>query len=330
MNWNFKYGILLLSMLSILSSCFKEELPYEVPEKSKLKEGTHEDQIHQGEFYDTEVYYSFTDGVIKSGAFNIWDLAFSCSNNEIWMNGGKNVLLYQTEFLDFSQITTVKDLDAEGWKYDFSSGLKGESALGILDDTKLNKLVLVNDGSRNFFKFKITNITDQAYEIEAAPLESSEFTKYTLTKNDNYNFVHFSFNDGIVVPEPPKESWDIVFTRYRFIFLGKGDDSSDVPYFVSGVLLNPYKTSALEDTVVQNYNDFTLEHAHALSLMNERDIIGYDWKKVDINTTVYTVNTKVVFVVSDSKDNLWKLGFIDYYDDNGLKGSPRFRFEQLH
>ncbi len=323
--------ILLLAMLSILSSCFKEEMPYEVPEKSKIKEGTYEEQVHQGENYDTEIYYSFTTGIVKTGAYNIWDLAFSCSTNEIWMNGGNRILVYPTDFTDFASITSKDGLETEGWKFDFPTGIKGESGLGVINEGNLlNKILVVDNGNNNFFKLKITEITDEAYTIEVTSIESTETTLYTLTKDDNYNFIHFSLSNGIVVPEPPKKDWDIVFTRYRHIFVGMGSNGTDMLYPVSGALLNPYKTMAVADTVIQNFNELTLEHAQSLTLLEERDVIGYDWKTVDINTGQYTVSAKKVFVLTDSKDNLWKLNFIAFYDDNGIKGSPRFRYEQLN
>src|SRR5690606_33204022 len=97
-------------------------------------------------------------------------------------------------------------------------------------------------------KMRILAGTDSTYTIEWGPLESAgEPTVVHLTKDDDFNYIYFSFADGTVNPEPPKTTWDVVFTRYRPMVY-HNDFQTYVPYPASGVLLNPYKTHGAADS----------------------------------------------------------------------------------
>lgn len=51
------------------------------------------------------------------------------------------------------------------------------------------------------------------------------------------------------------------------------------------------------------------------------DEIGYDWKYYDLSGSgKYIIYQKKVFVIRDQQGYLYKLRFIDFYDNNGQKG----------
>ena len=59
------------------------------------------------------------------------------------------------------------------------------------------------------------------------------------------------------------------------------------------------------------------------------DVIGYDWKDFSLQTNTFTIFSDKIYLIKDASGNLFKLRFIDFYDDNGIKGSPAFEFMRL-
>jgi hypothetical protein len=313
----------------------KDEKPYPKPEVPN-QEGNFKvqnSQVTMGENYETQIYFSMTTGVVSTSNYKSWDLSFStdASNSELWVNSGKPVQVYPTGSTNYSSVVTKGTIAANAWKYDAPSGLTGKSGLGLLTAANHVGEVLIVDGGENiYFKLQVLEVNAGSYKIKAGPLEAAAGSEYTLTKDQNYNFIYFSFNDGIITPEPPKKDWDILFTRYRTVYYGFNPDGSDFPYPVNGVLLNPYKTRGASDSVKRfDFYTFTMENASSYTLRSERDIIGYNWKSVNTNTSVYTVNPKMMFLVEDQTGALWKMHFVNFYDAQGKKGSPQFEYQRL-
>lgn len=316
---------------AIFSSCMKDEKPYVLP-PIPVQDGEYEiknNRVNIGETYETQVYFSLTNGVVSSSSYKDWDIRFSTGtdNNELWMNGGKQILLYPTGNTNFASVTSAASVPGEAWVYDNPSGLPGESGLGVINTNHVGEVIIVNNGENVFYKLLITEITDNAYKIQVGPIAAATGTAITLEKDQNYNYAFYSFTDGIVKPEPPKKDWDVLFTRYRHVYY---DYDPDFLYIVNGVLTNPYKTQSADDsTKLYDFYDFTLEKAEAFELKQNVDVIGFDWKSVNINTGQYTVNAKRIFVIKDQNEGLWKLHFVNFYDDNGTKGYPQFEFQRL-
>ncbi len=314
----------------LFSSCQKEEKAYPLPPKGDALNA----QVSIGEDYETQVYFSLTGGQVATNKYRDWDLAFTtgADNSELWMNGGKGTLIYASGKTDFSATIDKNTIPGNAWVYDNPSGLSGESGLGLLQDKgHIGEVLVVNDGDGNFFRVQVTAASATEYKMQVAPLAATSGTTVTLTKDDKYNHVYYSFAQGVIQVEPQKTDWDILFTRYRHVYYKYNPDGSDMLYAVNGVLTNPYKTQAGDDsTKSYDFNAFSKADAETFKLHPNVDIIGFDWKVVNINTSQYTVNPKAVFVVKDQKDVLWKIHFVGFYDAQGKKGNPQFEYQNFN
>jgi len=323
-----RFTLPLLAACFLWSSCEKKEQPYPLPPRGEAQSI----QFDLGSDYATQVFFSFTKGVVSSGSYKSWDLAFSNNTDqaEFWMNGPKPILVYATGETEFAAVLSAANIPDSAWKYDDPSGLPGTSALGNISDNAILHQVIIVKISNQYYKLKIQDITNTYYVIETAEMTSETGRTDTLSVDSDYNFSYFSFTDGIVKPEPPKADWDLVFTRYRYIYRHYNDDGSDFLYNVSGALLNPYQTTGAADSSFrQSFEELNREKAEAMELMPNRDVIGFDWKTVNINTGEYTVVPEMLFVVKDQNGTWWKFHFTGYYNDKGEKGSPRIEFMQL-
>lgn len=317
-----------------LASCEKKEQPYPMPELPELSDSTYEEQLELGSDYKKQVFYSFKNGVVLSNEYEMWDISFTTAANqtEMWLNGGKLNLLYITDATQMNAINASFRFDAAKWKYDKTNGLAGNSALGFLENHAALGKVWIASVKGQYFKIIIKEITSTSVTLEVAQgLDATQSTTYTLEKNEDFNFVFLNLESGIVNPEPPKKDWDIVFTRYRYIYERYNPDGSDFLYGVTGVLINPFGTKGASDsTATHNYFTFTKDTLDVkYELVTNRDVIGWNWKKVDINTAKYVTLPEQVFVVKDQQDVLWKLHFLSYTNNMGENGYPKFRYERL-
>lgn len=323
-----RFALTLLAACFLWSSCEKKEQPYPLPPKGEAQSI----QFDLGSDYATQVFFSFTNGVVSSGSYKSWDLAFGNNTDqpEFWINGPKPILVYATGETEFATVLSAADISDSAWKYDDPSGLPGTSALGNIIDNALLHRVIVVKISNQYYKLKIKDITDTYYIIETAEIAAETGRVDTVLVDTDYNFSYFSFTDGIVKPEPPKADWDLVFTRYRHIYRNFNEDGSDFLYSVSGALLNPYQTTgSVDSSFSQSFEELNREKAEAMEFVANRDVIGFDWKTVNINTGEYTVIPELLFVLKDQNGKWWKFHFTGYYNDKGEKGSPRIEFMRL-
>jgi hypothetical protein len=331
-NMRFSLSLFVCAAL-LFSACMKEEKPYALPPVPgqegdfKVQHG----QVNMGENYETQVYYSFDKGIVRYGGYQDWDISFTTSEvPELWMNGGKGVLLYPTGKKDYATVLSSEAVTLSNRVYDNPNGLEGESGLGILSAAEhVGEVFIADIGDGFYYKIQLKEIASSAYVFKAGPLESTLGQEYTLDKDEEYNFVFFSFEKGVVKVEPPKTDWDFIITRYRHVYYGHNSDGSDELYPVNGLLTNPYKTSSGKDTVRYDFYEFSTEQAATYTLYPARDVIGFDWKTVNINTSQYKVHDWKIFLIKDQHERLWKLRFVDFYDENNKKGSPKFEFQRL-
>lgn len=324
------FFIFLIAITAV--SCFKKESPYPVPDKENFDTAVYEATVDMGNDYANQIYFSLTNGIIKTNEYSIWDIAFT--NNgaaEIWMNNGKNILIYATDHTQFNAITSVAGLDNKQWMYDDNSGVSGKSGIGILTATHLNKVFIVKVSNDNYYKFILKSFNEEQYILSIAGLKETTGKDIVITKDEQYNFTYVNFaTAGTVDVEPKKNEWDILFTRYRHIYKGYNDDGTDFLYLVTGVLSNPYNTMSAGDSVIfRNFQTFTMDSVSSMNLNANLDNIGFNWKKVDIQTGNYKVNEKMVYVIKDQNEIYWKLHFYSFVNNMGIKGNPYFRFTKL-
>ena len=97
---------------------------------------------------------------------------------------------------------------------------------------------------------------------------------------------------------------------------------------MTGVLINDKTTQVAVDTI----NDFNQINYSSLSdyqFLSQRDIIGYNWKEFNFETNLYSVKDNINFVIRDFEGKYYKMRFIDFYNNQGLKGYPKFELEEL-
>lgn len=270
-----------------------------------------------------EVYYSFTNGEVKSIDNNTWDIAFEMKGflSGILVNEQAGAELYLTPYAiaDWANFDTANSSkwersynSTETWSQGaFNSHISGEFDLGwgqydinthgVLGDS----IYLLKTRSGNWKKIYIKSLASSIYTFVYANVDGTgELTK-TIVKSEfpGVNFAYYDFAlDASLNREPESKDWDILFTKY-LIPIPQGPVT--VYYPVGGVKINKGYENAQ-----RNNADVTSNDTMSLSWNTDITEIGSDWKTFDGMKYVFAQDQ--TYFVRTSKGAVWKIYFTDY------------------
>jgi hypothetical protein len=309
------FSLFSILLLVFLSSCLKEK-PIERADFGEVQTI----QVNMGETYQTQIFYDLENlEIIDTKDKDAWDLAFSGSDtsNHVILNTAK---IMGATFLPNASLSDNLSISGVSWVYEHH---EGDSELSPFYDWE-NKVgvYLINGGFNHLGQTQPNhalqlNLVNGALEIQYRRLNQQEIRTVTIPKMSNYNFYALNFaNQSLHECEPPKNTWDIVFTVYTHIF----DDNH--AYAVNGVLLNRNAVEAAK--ISGSPEDLTFDEAISFPLSARLDVIGYDWKFFDMQAGIFTIVPNFFYLVQSRNSARYKLKFVNFYNEQGIKGFPTF------
>ena len=323
----------ILSLFFLLQSCFQEEEPVPPHEQGDMEEG----RAALGFYYEDQVYFDLYSNVeVTSSSILGWDLSFE-SNTGGWtirLNSAKFMLAGNSRDTVFSAGLNAGELEM---KFDRSDGNPDSTAMAewfvVSDDSAWsNRYVYLldrgSDPQGNLLGQKKVRVDmlGEDYLLRFADPDNTQDTTVLITRDPSRDKVYYSFDDGIVNIAPLPDQWSLFFTRYTTMLVT--DEGEDYPYLVVGVLLNPNGVAAVRDTI-HGFEDLELDDIAELEFTTRADVIGYDWKYYNFDAGVYTMVPDMNYVIRDRNGYFYKLRFVDFYNDEGVKGYPTFEFVRL-
>ncbi|MCX7728526.1 MAG: hypothetical protein N2203_03555 [Bacteroidia bacterium] len=311
----------LIFLLLWFSSCLKKELPVPPHHSGNVITAT----IPLTSNYKYQIFFSLNNNQIVQQQYKTsWDIAFEGKDKRVILNSSKFMFACNTKKNNFSEV-----LDTNG----FSKNKKYDTPTGNLDSTAIgkwweNNFVYIIDRGYNengihlgFRKLKILSYNNGVFSFAFCKLTDTIATTYTITTDTNYRFVGFNFDSQQkVYCEPPKNQWDIVFTQYT--------ETLSEPYLVTGCLLNrPYVSATI--TINDDFDNINYNKAIQYILTTNANIIGYNWKTYDFNSSSYIVYPNKIYIIKGWNHYYYKLRFIDFYSTTGEKGYPKFEYQRL-
>lgn len=286
-----------------------------------------------------------------------WDLAFSTgSDYRVAINYASYMSARVTDENELSMVTS--NLVNEAYMTEMATGPECntdwvDDPSGNLNNTAIaevaltegeNLVYVINRGyyenggvstDRGFVKIQLSR-EGQNYVIKYGDIDDTSFDTHTIVKNDAFNFIFFSFDDGLVNVEPEKELWDVVMTTGTLLTaFGPGEL---VPYNFKDLGLtnqDNIKIKAVEITTEVAYDGFSLADAQAIELESNRTGIGSSWRAYNGSQTDpgYTVVDDIFYVIEDPAQNFYKLKFTKMHcitaECAGERGYPEFTYELL-
>jgi len=328
-----RYLSIILLLLFSLQSCFKEEVMITPHEQGDLEEG----QAPLGSYYENQVYFDlYNNEEVSSSSINDYDLSFESSGGGwiIRLNSAKFMLAGNSHDTMF-----IADLipDMLDMKFDKSDGNPDSTAIGawyeISEDSSWSQreVYLVDQGSdKEGFplgqKIVQFDMLGDDFLMRYANTDNSGDTLVLISRDPAMDQVYYSFDKGFVDIAPAPDLWSLLFSKYTTMLVT--DEGEDYPYLVVGLLLNPNGVTAALDTI-HDFMHMTRDDITNLSFTLQADVIGYDWKYYDFDAGVYTIVPDMNYVIRDRDGYLYKLRFVDFYSDEGVKGYPTFEFARL-
>lgn len=321
-----------LSIIAMLTSCFEEDKMVAPHEQGDLKTGT----VELGKTYYNQVFYDLsTNSNISSNIISDWDLALECDkdNWHIILNSAQMMYAGNTEDTSFTNVTSSVGLNM---KFDASDGNMDSTAIAewyyTNGDTmySYNQVYIIDRGMDENFnnngKKKMTiGIKDGKYILRYADLNGANEETIELNKCDAFQYIYFSFDNGIVNIAPGKDQWSLKFTKYATMLIT--DDGDNYPYLVTGALLNPNNVTVALDT--NDFFNINIQDTINYQFSKSMDFIGYDWKYYSFDDEMYTIVPDKNYIIKNYDGTLFKLRFIDFYDNSGNKGTITFEVVRL-
>lgn len=319
-----------IAFILIFVACHKPDEAITLkPTAQNVKVGS----VNMGSNYTSQIYYKLDDGTTQQNDFLIWDLSFECApnGNQILINGGKEVQIFNTK--DTAFYTTTKIPNNVKWAWDNPHGVIDSNAFMQYYDTTTktcSKFVYLVDRGLNeperYKKIVINAIDKNRYQVTFSNLDNTSLFFTEIYKEANKNYVYLNLSNAAVLSLEPKQlEWDILFTRYRHVYY---DMTPITPYSVTGILLNPLNTFAFRDSVM-GFENIDINFALNQTYTKQIDIIGFDWKIYDFALGRYAVKNNITYIINSNNGFYYKLKFIDFYDEQGLKGAPKFQIQKL-
>lgn len=304
-----------------ITSCMKKELPVSKHQPGNVQTSV----IPLTSNYKYQIYFSLKEvRIVQQQLKTSWDIAFECKGKRIILNSSKFMFAYRTSKSDFSETT-----DTSG----FANNKTYDSPTGNLDSTAIgnwwehNNVYIIHKGynengtSLGYVKFKILSYNNGTFTFSFCNISDVSAPVYFIEVDTNYRFVGFSFDTKQkVYCEPPKNSWDLLFTSYT--------EKLSEPYLVVGCLTNtPMVYACL--TKSMSFENVNYDYAINQPLSQNTNIIGYNWKEYDFSSSAYIIHPENVYIIKGIDNFYYKLRFIDFYSSSGEKGYPKFEFQKL-
>ncbi|HLV45457.1 MAG TPA: HmuY family protein [Flavobacterium sp.] len=302
------------------------------------------------------VFMDLSTGTATEVQRDTWDLSFySGEETRVAINGS---IYMAAGIIDETDLNAVNSQTVADYKLEVTIGTFEESNVEFIDapnghinETAIaeisandadNKVYLINMGyevgtnqppvgtvevvgnSRGWKKIRILK-KEQGYLLQYADLDDTSFEEVEITKNPEYNFVHYSMiTHQQVEVEPKKTAWDIAFSVFTNINEGAG--SYGFSDFVYNNLKAGVKVYALEGNEDLNYQNFHLNNVDESLFENDQRVIGASWRDVitgEMFDTMY-------YILKDLDGNYYKIKMLGFKNDEGERGHPKFEYKLLN
>jgi hypothetical protein len=314
-----------LGLVLLLSGCMKEELPVPRAPRGDARSI----QVCMGTGYRDQIWLDLASGeVVSTNVKTAWELAFESAPNgwRVMLNGSRLMTAWNIGVVPMEQPADTNGM-AAARRIDAPSGHADSTAFGDwrgVDDVYILDLGYDALGLQlGFRKVHMRSVDATAYTFDVSRLDGSDLRSITLPKDPARTWTHFSLADGPVAIGPPRGDWDLVLTHYTHQFY-----EPFLPYLVVGALIDDPLVRVSRITNA-DFASVSLADTLQFPFGSMRNAIGYDWKDYSFDTSSYTCEPDLVFIVQDADGFFHKLRFLDFYSPQGQVGCPQIDLQTL-
>lgn len=306
-------------------------MPTDDPVAPYDRGGVRATRITMGTNYDRRIYYDVADDrIVREHPADNYSFAIATSPSQpsIFLNGALITRLWYGGNGSWTSTTTVP---TDGWRVDWPTGEAERTAFGPWwerpDDWYVIHLGYDAKGKDfGYRKLRLTRVDERTVDVRYAMMNNDGETTLRVDLDAVYTRIGVDLRTGTSVAyEPPRGSWDMVFTSYTHVFVEAGDT---IPYRVTGVLLNTERCMAAR-CADGTFDSLTAAMADTMVFTPQSDVIGYAWKSYDLDAGLYTTDTRWCWMLQRADGYVLSLHFLDFYAETGERGAPLFAMKIL-
>ena len=257
-----------------------------------------------------------------------WDLGFYTGQEDyrVILNSATGMLAFRLNKNDLNNVSAadtagLTGASATSGNTDNPNGDLTKTAIAAISATpEDNKVYIINrrPGVGNpatgaWKKVRILRNAGGGYTLQQADIAATTFYSVNITKDEAYYFNYISFENGLVVGEPKKEDWDIVWTSS--IISRKGPEETPVPFFLNHVLQQNRNSKLAMGPLDIDYQKFNINDVQGLTFNTYKTISGFNWTPG--NDSDYRI-------IRTGRNTLYKFRFDDF-DRNPFITSVTFK-----
>jgi hypothetical protein len=322
-----RFGILFF-IVSTFFACEKEEQPIEIPEApGELQRHS----VSMFPDYRDQVWFNLEKGTeVHRNTKTNWDILWD-TNGKLRVNSSKALYAGLSDETELSNVTDTVGIQL---LYDATTGNPDSTAFGawgkysLVNTQKVYVIDMGYDALGNHLGIKKCkfSLNGSALEILWGDiLANSDFSSITILRNEQDD-QYISIENGEIQTMLANQDWDIVFTQYIHVFY---DEDPALPYLVTGVLSNPERVEVAELDSMITWENISLSDAEGVNYSKNVNVIGYDWKDYSFDTRGFTVFPWKMYLIKVDNEKVYKLRFLDFYNNLGEKGNPLFEYQKL-
>lgn len=278
-------------------------------------------EIVLGKSYANDIYYDFTEGIVKSESKDNWDIAFrtGAQSAGVLINSQRGVTLWAVP----STVAEEWDdaIDTTGMTASWTQGVNsietwdigafnlgkdgfennGDFGWGYYDMSSHSvvgtQIFIIKLSATSYKKIMIDGLLANTYTIKWSDLDGQNDFTADIPK-PTYNtklLVYFDLNLGQIVDRDPETNkWALIFGKYTDLVSTQTGEK--VPYIVTGVRTNPrFRTAKV---VGMPSSEATAPVIDDVNYTYSIGTIGSDWKKLDGQTFTFEVLDSITYFVT--------------------------------
>jgi hypothetical protein len=145
---------------------------------------------------------------------------------------------------------------------------------------------------------------------------------YETFEEVNEASFYYNIREKTTLDLPQEIEYDVAFGKYTDLVT---IDNITQDYLIYGAI----QGKALAYYENEPFDSVKTEQFNAIRLMNNKDVLGWDWKNYNRPKDAYEIVDNRTYLIMSNAGFKYKLRFVNFYNTAGQSGHPTFEWELL-
>ncbi len=300
-----------ISYLSILllAACFpKEDAVEPTPRINKSV------MLDAGEYKNTVAFYSLNKAEVVAEASPMdWD--FYIDEEVIRLNYFRSMQVAKFG-QSWDKLEDTVGLDFRNLTYDSYESM---SQWELAED----QIYVVDYGLDNEFNpIGLTSVRFERTTTGVKIWQNAIGSDYETFEEVNEASFYYNIREKSTLDLPKETEYDVAFGKYTDLVTIDNITQDYVIYgAIQGKALAYYENEPFDSVKTEQFN--------AIRLMNNKDVLGWDWKNYNRPKDAYEIVDNRTYLIMSNAGFKYKLRFVSFYNTAGQSGHPTFEWKLL-